>query len=222
MKRYEELDSIRGISSFLVMIGHHLMIFTAYQTYSYEDNKPFVVYLLKETPLRIIFSSGNESVIVFFILSGFVLYESIQKNNSRYGLYLLKRICRIYIPYVVAITIAILCQLTMSQYGISYLSEWFNRTWTIESSFNLVMQHVLLIGKYNTDAYNSVIWSLVHEMRISIIFPLVLMVCLRKTVRYSLLSLFGFSICSVLVLFLFHSSLTLTSYALTFHYTVLF
>ncbi|MBE7149453.1 acyltransferase [Bacillus mycoides] len=222
MKRYEELDSIRGISSFLVMIGHHLMIFSAYQTYSYEDNKPFVVYLLKETPFRIIFSSGNESVIVFFILSGFVLYESVQKNNSHYGLYLLKRICRIYIPYVVAITIAILCQLTMSQYGISYLSKWFNQTWTIESSFNLVIQHLLLIGKYNTDAYNSVIWSLVHEMRISIIFPLVLMVCLRKTVRYSLLSLFSFSICSVLVLFLFHSSLTLTSYALTFHYTVLF
>lgn len=59
MKRYEELDSIRGISSFLVMI------FSAYQTYSYEDNKPFVVYLLKETPARIIFRSGNESVIVF-------------------------------------------------------------------------------------------------------------------------------------------------------------
>ncbi|OOR05098.1 hypothetical protein BW897_31705 [Bacillus cereus] len=59
MKRHEELDSIRGISSFLVMVGHHLMIFSAYQNYRYEDNKPFAVYLLKETPARIIFSSGN-------------------------------------------------------------------------------------------------------------------------------------------------------------------
>ncbi|TKH37087.1 acyltransferase, partial [Bacillus cereus] len=42
MKRYEELDSIRGISSLVVMIGHHLMIFSAFQNYSYEDNKPFV------------------------------------------------------------------------------------------------------------------------------------------------------------------------------------
>ncbi|KFN04303.1 acyltransferase [Bacillus clarus] len=222
MERYEELDSIRGISALLVMIGHHLMIFSSYQNYRYEDNKPFVVYLLKETPARIIFSSGNESVIVFFILSGFVLYESIQKNYSSYGVYLLKRICRIYIPYVVAIIIAILCQLTMSQYGVSYLSEWFNSSWTIKSSSNLMMQHILLIGKYNTDAYNSVIWSLVHEMRISIIFPLVLIVCLRKTIRYSLLSLFSFSICSVSILYLFQSSLTLTSYALTLHYTVLF
>ncbi|MBJ8052601.1 acyltransferase [Bacillus cereus] len=222
MERYEELDSIRGISSFLVMIGHHLMIFSSYQNYRYEDNKPFVVYLLKETPARIIFSSGNESVIIFFVLSGFVLYGSIQKNYSSYVSYLLKRICRIYIPYVVAISIAILCQLTISKYGISYLSEWFNRSWTIESSSILIMQHILLVGKYNTDAYNSVIWSLVHEMRISIIFPLVLMICLRKTVRYSLLSLFSFSICSVLILYLFQSTLTLTSYALTLHYTVLF
>ena len=51
-----------------------------------------------------------------------------------------------------------------------YLSEWFNRSWTIESSPSLIAQHILLVGKYNTDAYNGVIWSLVHEMRISIIF----------------------------------------------------
>ncbi|PEP27512.1 acyltransferase [Bacillus wiedmannii] len=222
MDRYEELDSIRGISSLIVMIGHHLMIFSVFQNYSYEDNKPFFIYLLKETPARLIFSSGNESVIIFFVLSGFVLYRSIQKNYDSYGSFLLKRIARIYIPYIVAISIAILCQNTMSKYGISNLSEWFNRSWTIESSLSLIAQHILLIGKYNTDAYNGVIWSLVHEMRISIIFPLVLMVCLRKTLKYSLLSLFSFSICSVVILFLFHSSLTLTSYALTLHYTVLF
>lgn len=110
----------------------------------------------------------------------------------------------------------------MSEYGISHLSEWFNRSWTIESSLSLIVQHILLVGKYNTDAYNGVIWSLVHEMRISIIFPLVLMVCLRKTLRDSLLTLFSFSICSVAILFLFRSSLTLTSYMLTPHYTVLF
>ncbi|WP_163255110.1 acyltransferase family protein [Bacillus tropicus] len=222
MDRYEELDSIRGISSLVVMIGHHLMIFSAFQNYSYEDNKPFVIYLLKETPARLIFSSGNESVIIFFVLSGFVLYTSIQKKYDSYGAFLLKRICRIYLPYIVAISIAMICQTTMSEYGISYLSEWFNRSWTIESSLSLIAQHILLVGKYNTDAYNGVIWSLVHEMRISIIFPLVLTVCLRKTLRYSLLSLFSFSICSIAILFLFHFSLTLTSYALTLHYTVLF
>ncbi|HHQ8913394.1 TPA: acyltransferase family protein [Bacillus cereus] len=222
MDRYEELDSIRGISSLVVMIGHHLMIFSVFQNYSYEDNKPFVMYLLKETPARLIFSSGNESVIIFFVLSGFVLYRSIQNNYDSYGSFLLKRICRIYIPYIVAILIAILCQTTMSKYGISDLSEWFNRSWTLESSLSLIVQHILLVGKYNTDAYNGVIWSLVHEMRISIIFPLVLMVCLRKTLRDSLLTLFSFSICSVVILLLFHSSLTLTSYALTLHYTVLF
>ena len=140
------------------------------------------------------------------------------KNYDSYRSFLVKRICRIYIPYIVAILIAILCQTTMSEYGISHLSEWFNRSWTIESSLSLIVQHILLVGKYNTDAYNGVIWSLVHEMRISIIFPLVLMVCLRKTLRDSLLTLFSFSICSVAILFLFRSSLTLTSYMLTPHY----
>ena len=124
--------------------------------------------------------------------------------------------------YIVALIIAIICRTTISGYGISYLSEWFNRSWTIESSSSLIAQHILLVGKYNTDAYNGVIWSLVHEMRISIIFPLILMICLRKTLRCSLLLLFSLSICSVVILFLFRSGLTLTSYALTLHYTVLF
>ena len=44
---------------------YHLMIFSVFQNYSYEDNKPFVMYLLKETPARLVFSSGNESVIIF-------------------------------------------------------------------------------------------------------------------------------------------------------------
>ena len=48
------------------------------------------------------------------------------------------------------------------------------------------------------------------------------MICLRKTLRCSLLLLFSLSICSVVILFLFRSGLTLTSYALTLHYTVLF
>lgn len=143
------------------------------------------MYLLKETPARLVFSSGNESVIIFcFEWICFVWIYS--KNYDSYRSFLVKRICRIYIPYIVAILIAILCQTTMSEYGISHLSEWFNRSWTIESSLSLIVQHILLVGKYNTDAYNGVIWSLVHEMRISIIFPLVLMVCLRKRwgIRY--------------------------------------
>ena len=64
-EKIRRIGLYKRISSLVVMIGHHLMIFSAFQNYSYEDNKPFVVYLLKETPARLIFSSGNESVIIF-------------------------------------------------------------------------------------------------------------------------------------------------------------
>lgn len=63
------------------------------------------------------------------------------------------------------------------------------------------MQHILLIGKYNTDAYNSVIWSLVHEMRISIVFPLVLMICLRKTVPLSIALIMSFILATISYVF---------------------
>ncbi|MGF9965814.1 acyltransferase family protein [Bacillus rhizoplanae] len=221
-ERYKELDSLRGFAALFVVIGHHLMIFSVYENYHYKENAPFLIFLLKETPARIIFSSGNESVVFFFVLSGFVLYRSIYSSQLSYSVYFLKRFCRIYIPYVVALFAAIVCQFLFSDYGISSLSQWFNKSWTTVSSPNLILQHLLFIGMYNTDAYNNVIWSLVHEMRISIIFPVLLIFFFRNTFRYSVILLFSVNLVSIGCLILFHSTLTITSYTMTLHYSVLF
>ncbi|ENQ3080956.1 acyltransferase family protein [Bacillus sp. WLY-B-L8] len=221
-ERYKELDSLRGLAALFVVIGHHFMIFSVYENYHYEENGPFLIFLLKETPARIIFSSGNESVVFFFILSGFVLYKSIYSSQLSYCVYFLKRFCRIYIPYVVALFAAIICQFMFSDYGISSLSQWFNKSWTTVSSPTLILQHLLFIGVYNTDAYNNVIWSLVHEMRISIIFPVLLIFFFRNTFRYSVILLFSVNLVSIGCLILFHSTLTITSYTMTLHYSVLF
>ncbi|MGI0532101.1 acyltransferase [Bacillus pfraonensis] len=222
MKRYEEFDSLRGLAALLVIIGHHMMLLPAYENYQYKLNSPFIIYLFKETPLRLVFSSGNESVILFFVLSGFVLYLSIHNEKFHYDTYIIKRICRIYIPYLVAISISIIAKMLFSHNDMPFISDWFSKSWTAEDTLVLFLQHLVFIGEYNTDAYNNVIWSLVHEMRISIVFPFLTFFFVRKKLRYSLLWFIILSLFSTLGLYLFDSGRSITSSFLSFHYITLF
>ncbi|PFE06340.1 acyltransferase [Bacillus cereus] len=222
MKRYEEFDSLRGLAALLVMIGHHMMLLPAYENYRYELNSPFIVYLFKETPLRLFFSSGNESVILFFVLSGFVLYLSIHNEKFHYDTYIIKRICRIYIPYVVAISVAIITKMLFIRNDMPYISDWFSKSWTTTDTLTLLLQHFVFIGEYNTDAYNNVIWSLVHEMRISLVFPFLTFFFIRKRLRYSLLWFIVLSFSSTIGLYFFDPSGSITSVFLSFHYITLF
>ncbi|MGE7764386.1 acyltransferase family protein [Peribacillus sp. NPDC096540] len=221
--RYEEFDSLRGLAALIVLVGHYMMIYPSYESYRYDSNSPFNVYLFKETPLRLFFSSGNESVILFFVLSGFVLYLSINNAKFHYPTYLIKRVFRIYLPYLVAISIAILAKMLLTHYiDMPFISNWFSKSWTVSDTPALLLHHLLFIGSYNTDAYNNVIWSLVHEMRISITFPFLILFFIRKKLKYSIFWFVFLSFSSTMILYLFGSSLNITSSLLSFHYMTLF
>ncbi|RRN69935.1 acyltransferase [Peribacillus simplex] len=220
--RYEEFDSLRGLAALIVLIGHYLMVYPSYSNYQYDSNSPYMIYLFKETPLRLFFSSGNESVILFFVLSGFVLYLSVNSAKFHYSTYLIKRMFRIYIPYLVAISVAILAKRLLSHIDLPFITDWFSKSWTTLDTPSLLLEHLLFIGQFNTDAYNNVIWSLVHEMRISIIFPLLVLLFIRRKLKYSLLWLFVLIFSSTVCLYLFGSSVDITSIILSFHYSTLF
>jgi peptidoglycan/LPS O-acetylase OafA/YrhL len=54
----------------------------------------------------------------------------------------------------------------------SGFGRWSGKTWSQPVSFPLVLQHVLLLGHYDSGQYNLSFWSLIHELRISLLFPL--------------------------------------------------
>jgi peptidoglycan/LPS O-acetylase OafA/YrhL len=117
---------------------------------------------------------GTECVILFFIMSGFVLALPYRSGrNLSYPRFLLRRIFRIYLPYLASLVLAV----TGAWYfhGRIHLDEWFDQTWSEPVSWRLVWQHVLFLGRYNADQFNSVFWSLVVELRISLIFPFLCM-----------------------------------------------
>ncbi|MCX7920932.1 MAG: acyltransferase [Clostridia bacterium] len=185
-KRFEELDSLRGIAAMTVVFCHFLAILPGIESGTYQAGSEWIMNLIKYTPLHI-FWGGYEAVIFFFVLSGFVLSLPFYKGSAiAYTPFFVKRVCRIYIPYIVAVAIAIIMDSVFSRGGIEGLSEWFNSKWITPVSGGILFDHAILIGDFKNGVFNPVLWSLVHEMRISILFPIIMLFIVRFSWRASI------------------------------------
>ncbi|KMN46563.1 acyltransferase family protein [Bacillus paramycoides] len=216
-RRYKELDSLRGIAAIIVLLGHFLALF------------PILGKKVMYSTFGACFSilwQGHSAVIIFFVLSGFVLSLPFYKGTEfNYLKYLIKRVCRIYIPYIVILFIAIGIKFGIhSKIGtIPGLVQW--GSWNIEVSFNRVMDHILFLREFNSDAFIMVIWSLVHEMRISIVFPLIIFLLLRVNWKVSIGIAMFLSVIGYLLMKNIPSEFNMpvsTNYFITLHYSSMF
>lgn len=185
--RYEELDSLRGIASMSVFFGHITLI-----------PKMTILTILTTLyfPLNMFFN-GGASVIFFFTLSGFVLFLPYSNGGKlAYRHYMIKRFFRIFIPYLIAIILTIGACLLLSKGGIKGLSNWFNGSWKYPITLHDLVDHLVLIGNFNSDEFDDVIWSLVQEMRISIIFPFLALIINRPNWKGPFLTCLGLLIVS--------------------------
>jgi peptidoglycan/LPS O-acetylase OafA/YrhL len=60
-------------------------------------------------------------------------------------------------------------------------------------------QHVLFLGVFNTNQFDPPIWSLVHEMRISLVFPLLCAFVLRLKSKWSFVVAGGLTITAIMI-----------------------
>jgi peptidoglycan/LPS O-acetylase OafA/YrhL len=216
VRRFHELDSLRGVAALTVVFHHFSRICS-----------PQVVHILDRTPLRLLVA-GHQAVILFFLLSGFVLTLPYKKGGSlNYRSFLLKRVCRIYLPYLGALALAILCDLHFpSRSPIN--NYWTDLTWSAPITTRLVVQHILFLGNYDWSQFNTAFWSLVYEMRISLIFPFLALAVLRLRSRWLLLCAAALSLSFFPLAILLSSTLHLSSRAaainttLTLHYAAFF
>jgi peptidoglycan/LPS O-acetylase OafA/YrhL len=157
--RYAELDALRGIAALTVVIWH---FFCATYTPTVQ---PYIASIY-------FFVHGRASVVLFFILSGFVLsLPFLKEPQPQYTPFILRRIFRIYLPYLVGIIFAIIIRTFLTIKTIPELGVWFNDYCGTPFSLKTALEHIFLIGNIHSNEYNNAIWSLIHEMRISLLFP---------------------------------------------------
>jgi peptidoglycan/LPS O-acetylase OafA/YrhL len=165
--RLVQLDSLRGLAACIVVFCHATNLLPGVY-----DN-PQRLWWLTGTPLLLL-REGKAAVIFFFVLSGYVLALPFLKGPVSYPAFIFRRICRIWIPYVAAMVVAVCCSMWFYRSPVPALSNWANQPIPFPS-LQLILDHLLLVGTFANQTYNRVVWSLVYEMRISLIFPILVL-----------------------------------------------
>ncbi len=173
--RYDELDALRGLAALVVFVYHCILLFALC---------PAWLGWVVKTPLGLVLYGGHQAVILFFVLSGFVLYLPYERGGktASYLAFVLKRVCRIYLPYLVALAFFVLAYAvffkTPQPAGLSYLYGW--RVLSLPAAAALLRDHILFLGFFHREYWNGATWTLTEEMRISLIFPLLARLVRRR------------------------------------------
>jgi peptidoglycan/LPS O-acetylase OafA/YrhL len=170
------LDVLRGLACFAVLL-HHVFMINPFFLNSYQSTllfDSFFMNLLTFTPLKFIWD-GHAAVILFFVLSGFVLSISFFKNDSiSYKKYFIKRICRIYFPYVFLILIGSLGSNYFQNYErLLKFTDVINSQWINNVSLGTFFNYIFFLDNNIVYLSNS-IWSLPVELKVSLVLPFVI------------------------------------------------
>jgi peptidoglycan/LPS O-acetylase OafA/YrhL len=185
--RIRALDGLRGIAAVSVVTFHVLLMFPGFDVVleHFPGIPNPVVALLDASPARLLWA-GHQAVFLFFLLSGFVLTLQLERARpgSTYTSYIVRRIARLYGPYLAVMVVAI--ALAWVAHGpVPELSGWFNALWSRELRAG-DLKAVIFLTSDQFEAINVPAWSLVHEMRVSVILPL-LVIAARAPFRWAVL-----------------------------------
>jgi len=176
--RIEALDSVRGIAAFIVVIHHCFLTRAVYSDFFFTNWKTpatgLVSWIFLYTPARIVWS-GYEAVTLFYVLSGLVLaLPWVEGRAPGYGKFAIRRMCRLYIPYAVIVLVAGAINIALQQHAfVSGASDWVNTmTWTNRVTPFVLFDHLAVIGHHYT--INGVTHTLIWEIRVSLLFPLLI------------------------------------------------
>jgi len=171
-KRLRQLDSIRGLASLSVVLLHFHEVWIPDDPARLSKWQHTVLIALR--PIY----SGSEAVILFFLLSGLVLsLPYLRGKEQAYPQYLRRRVVRVYGPYLAALPLGVAGEAIWQHHA--YHGLWASGTWSRPVSTELIVQHLLFLGVYDWHQFDFVIWSLIQEMRVSIIFPILFFVVVR-------------------------------------------
>ncbi len=176
--RIDALDSVRGIAALIVVFWH------CFNRMSDATHMQMGWLLL--TPLRALIN-GEGAVIVFFVLSGFVLaLPYFRPQPPNYTHFMLRRFCRIAIPYYVVIIAVVGVELFIEMPVRSDIGIWeeVKPENNVPVTVVLFLRHIFafVLGAGQDTMLDGPAWSLVHEMRASALFPAMVLLMLRPRI----------------------------------------
>lgn len=157
-------DVLRGFSAYLVVFAHvYQMMF-----------QPFFDSVLIN---KIVYTVAQYAVIIFFVLSGFMISNSIYRNLSsnefrkfNIGQFVLNRLLRLYPPLIFSVVIVTLVYFVVTFFGIKFSHG--NEIFLVRESFEYnavdILASLFFLQNISTDFFltpsmNGPLWSLSYE-----------------------------------------------------------
>jgi len=177
--KFYAIDSLRGIAALMVIFQH----FWEMNHISDERLRPWLF-----------FCAGHEAVILFFVLSGFVLSHQLREFQlKQYKSFLTKRFIRIYPVYYVSIVLSVVIFFYLNSYHRSSLSglglsDWFY-IWSRTSFDFTFFSGTLTLLAHCGNSLNLSVWTLFYEMWLSLFFPIFILILRPQSGRLFILFL---------------------------------
>jgi peptidoglycan/LPS O-acetylase OafA/YrhL len=201
------LDAFRGIAALIVVVGHERgMFFTTLTSSGAAENAgaSLGTYVAHDD-----ITIGNEAVMVFFVLSGFLVGGSVLKlireDRWSWSTYLIKRLTRLWVVLIPALLLGF-----MLDVGGSYL---FSGTASIYSAplgqpyvstpdLSTLYRPGIILGNITflqgifvpTAGTNVALWSLTNEFWYYILFPMLVLALKFNQATWKRILYFGVSI----------------------------
>lgn len=157
-------------------------------------------------------------MLIFFVLSGYVLVRAYL-NEQAYRSFVIRRIARLYPPFFAVTLLSIFLYHQAAGVVVPDASRWLAALWAQRVTITDVIGHLLLLDTPEFNSVNPVVWTLAHELRIALVFPLIVWALLRDTRR----TLFWSVIASVAAHGLsLWTPVEIDTWLMTIHYALLF
>ncbi len=168
--RVRSLDGLRGLAAVSVVIGHVVLLFDGSSSSSAVSTAQVVIGTT-DTPFYALWN-GRGAVLVFFVLSGYVLTLPFASATTGFGWsYVVKRWMRIGAPYLVMAVVVLVSAIGLSR--LPSQSTWPSIMFDRGPSLGDAIEWGTLIGLPSATAFNSVVWTLAVELRLSMLLPFV-------------------------------------------------
>lgn len=178
------LDGLRGVAAMMVLLHHAMLMLPDFANAEWgvpgARAHGVIEWLLLRTPLHLLWA-GQTRALLFFVLSGFVLsLPWLNGKSAPYGRFLLGRFCRIYPPYIIAMILAAAGSMLLGGHPLPRATLYFNELgWAFHPTWAAVPS-IATIDDSRSSAYmNEAMWTLVWEVRVAFIFPLLMLPIVR-------------------------------------------
>jgi peptidoglycan/LPS O-acetylase OafA/YrhL len=187
--RLVALDALRGVAAVIVLV-HHVSMTAPSISAAYSSSTNVALFSTgwwaTLSPLKILFA-GPEFVLVFFVLSGFVLVltplrrwpwthhtpppdpDALQPQGYDWLAYYPRRILRLAIPVVASVVLAAVWILLVPRTGEG--GAWMAKQGSPDLGIGNLLREASIVGYTGRPDVNPPLWSLAWEMWFSLLLP---------------------------------------------------